>query len=330
MTEASYFNVVITTIFAREFLEGAVIILNYRIAIKNTEQWNSTIQQRALREVTKSAVFAVLAALLIVGAVAVILNILSKHLNEHVVSILMGISGLVAAICMLQLSLKIPQWLGFYDKVSIFPCNNNNRTMEEQETQEVSAIIREIRFTVAWNIWREIVECLLFLIPFFLTGTAIAVPLSALAGILIALLLGGLMYIALQSMRSKFYLSLFMSLLTGIFSVALFTGSMHDFEKVSGETQTVFILRSPALSSDSLPMALFEPFGYSSQYTILMLLSMFSWLLLGSLLHLLKYRATRIYRERRDSAPDEMSVSDPKDTSEETSEQDIVMLNNEP
>ena len=329
MTEASYFNVVITTIFAREFLEGAVIILNYRIAIKNTEQWDSTIQQRALREVTKSAIFAVIAAFLIVGAVAVILNILSKHLNEHVISILMGISGLVAAISMLQLSLKIPQWLGFYEKVSIFPCNH--RTMEEHERpQEVSAIIREIRFTVGWNIWREIVECLLFLIPFFLTGAALAVPLSAFCGILIALLLGGAMYMALQSVRSKFYLSLFMTLLTGIFSIALFTGSMHDFELVAGQTQTVYIIRSPVLSTDSLPMALFEPFGYSTEYTILMVLSMVSWLLLVSILHLLKYRATTIYRDRRDTAPDEMSVTDPKDTSEDTFEQDVIMLNNEP
>lgn len=304
-TPDTFFNVAITSLFAREFLEGAVIIVNYRTAIANTEHWDSTTKQQAMREVTKSAAFATLLAVIIVGAVAAVLSIFSRHLNDNVIEIILGVSFLVAAICILQLSLKIPVWLGIYEKVSIIPCKR--QSPEDQNDSEVVGVtVSEIRFNVTWNILREVAECLLFLIPFFLGGTAKAVPLSALAGILIAMILGCLMHVALKHMQSKFWLALFMSLFTGIFSAALFTASAHDFEKVAGETPVAWEIQTPLLSSELFPMAVFEPFGYSSTPSALMVACFSCWSLLAIVLHLLKYRASKKYRERRQESQDNM------------------------
>jgi hypothetical protein len=49
------FNVAIATIFAREFLEGFVIVGNYRAVIQRNEDWDEETKKRALKTVTWSA-----------------------------------------------------------------------------------------------------------------------------------------------------------------------------------------------------------------------------------------------------------------------------------
>ena len=313
----AYFNVAIATIFAREFLEGSIIIGQYRTVIMKSDHWESPQHKKqALLEVTKSAAIAAAVAVLVVIAVAIPLGILSSELNEHVVEIIEGVSKIVAAVAIMQLSLKIPVWLGLYEKVPILPWRKHvpyfaNHSMEDgKESQVVGMTLKEIRFNVSWNIWREVAETGVFLIPFFLGKSAKAVPLSALAGIVIALVLGGLIYIAGQRVKSKFWLALFMSLLTGFLSVGLFVGGCHEFEEGWGETPDVWVIQNPNMSSSSFPMVLIKPFGYSSSRTVLQIVCFWSWILLGLILHYLKYHASVKYREERDavaeSAPEKM------------------------
>jgi hypothetical protein len=61
-----------------------------------------------------SALFACILALIVIAIVAIPLALLSKNLDPRVVQFIEGISKLVAAICVLQLSLKIPKFLGVY------------------------------------------------------------------------------------------------------------------------------------------------------------------------------------------------------------------------
>jgi len=308
--ESSVFNIAIATIFAREFLEGIVIIGNYRTAINKSEHWkNPEEKKKALREVTKSAAFAALVAILIVVVVAVILGLLATELDDRVVEIIEGVSKIVAAVCILQLSLKIPTWLGLYEKVSILPCRKKvttfaNHSLEEHAEKEVMTL-KEIRFNVAWNIWREVAECGIFLIPFFLDGSIKAIPISALVGIAIAGFLGLLLYIATRFMKSKFWLALIMTTLTMFLSIGLFTGGAHEFEEVLGETPDVYVIENPFWSSKSLPMAILKPFGYSSSRTVLQIVCFWTWTVFGTLLHFLKYRSTKKYRELREAAKNE-------------------------
>mmetsp|Transcript_11019 Transcript_11019/g.15892 ORF Transcript_11019/g.15892 Transcript_11019/m.15892 type:complete len:342 (-) Transcript_11019:56-1081(-) len=313
--ENTIFNIAIATIFARELLEGAVIIGNYRAAIDKSEHWKcSEDQQRALREVTKSAVFAALVAIIVVIAIAVPLSILGTTLDPHVVAIIEGSSKIIAAVCIMQLSLKIPMWLGIYEKVPLLPCRKKlptfaNHSLDEHEESEILTI-KEIRFNVAWNIWREVAECGLFLIPFFLYGAGKAIPVSALVGIGIALFLGGLSYIACHFLKSKFWLALLMALLTGFLSVGLFTGGAHEFEEVAGESPDVYTIDNEFWSSETLPMVILVPFGYSWHRTIVQMACFWSWTALGLLLHFLKYRATKKYRELRDAAMEDDSFEE--------------------
>jgi high-affinity iron transporter len=249
MGEDSLFNVAIATIFAREFLEGAIIIGNYRTCIIKNDAFDEDQKKQRLRAVTYATIFATILAIVVVLAVAIPLGILSQDLDERTVEIIEGVSKIVAAVCILQLSLKIPVWLGIYRKVSIIPfkknivkwCNGslNEDEMKTDKTDE-QLTLSEIRFNVAWNLWREVAECGIFLIPFFLGTGAKAIPLSAVVGIAIALIIGIGLYVANQRMNNKASLAVTMSGVTLFLSVGLFVGGCHEFEEVLGETRDVW------------------------------------------------------------------------------------------
>jgi high-affinity Fe2+/Pb2+ permease len=58
VSKDALFNIAIATIFAREFLEGAVIVGNYRAVIQRNDDWDEETKKRALKTVTWSAVVA--------------------------------------------------------------------------------------------------------------------------------------------------------------------------------------------------------------------------------------------------------------------------------
>jgi len=161
--------------------------------------------------ITVSALLAALVALIVTIAVAVPLALLSRDLDDRVVELIEGISKLVAAVCILQLSLKIPTFLGVY------------ASKKGEDGRTIGLSLKSIRFNVAWNIWREMAEIGVFLIPFFLGEGALAIPLSGLAGIAVGALLGGLIYYANKAMKNKVWLAAFMAILLLMLSVGLFT-----------------------------------------------------------------------------------------------------------
>eukprot|EP00536_Pseudo-nitzschia_multiseries_P011004 jgi/Psemu1/289433/fgenesh1_pg.355_\ len=175
----------VITIFARETLEGGIIIGEYRTVIMRSNWENASITKKmALRAVTVSALLAALVAVVVCAAVAIPLAILSLDFEPGTAKIIEGVSKIVAAICLLQLSLKMPKFFGlYYSKAQLKKIKNNEPLDETMDSQGMS--LRSIRFNVAWNIWREVAECGVFLIPSFLTGEGIlAIPLSAVVGVL--------------------------------------------------------------------------------------------------------------------------------------------------
>mmetsp|Transcript_49803 Transcript_49803/g.120705 ORF Transcript_49803/g.120705 Transcript_49803/m.120705 type:complete len:395 (+) Transcript_49803:336-1520(+) len=286
--EDQAFNVAIATIFAREVLEGCIIIGQYRTAVIKHSHMDEDMKKDRLRAITWSASLAGLLAVVVVLAVAIPLGILSSELDEKVVEIIEGVSKVVAAIFILQLSVKMPEYLGLYRKVSLLPWKKFNP--EKERAREVDITIKEIRFNVAWNIWREVAECGVFLIPFFLGTGAKAIPLSGLVGIAISLILGIGIYVANNSMKNKLWLAWVMAGLTLFLSVGLFVGGCHEFEEVWGETPKVYVIENPNMSHKTLPMAILKPFGYSSSRTVLQITCFWCWLALGCGLHFYKWR----------------------------------------
>lgn len=307
------FSIAIATIFAREMLEGSLIVLNYRSCIIMTAVDDET-KKAQLRAVTVAALFAAFVAIIVIIAAAIPLWLLSSELDPHVEDIIEGFAKVVGAVAVLQLSLKIPVWLGLYKKIPLLPWRAHvvrwcNRSFEEKKEQDIGPTISEIRFNVAWNIWREVAECGAFLLPFFLQGSLAAIPISALVGILISSFLAVLIYIANNRMKSKIGITVFMSGLMLQLSVGLFTHGCNEFEKVWGMTPIVYEIPGQFWNDHAFPMTILRPFGYSNTRTVLQICCFWIWLAFGLFLHYVKWRNTKIAlaqqidREQSDIAP---------------------------
>ena len=124
-----------------------------------SEASNGLTKAEMLRAVNVWAAIGALVAVLVVVIVAIPLAVLSKNFDDKTADIIEGISKVIAAFAILTLSLKIPRWLGFY---------KNKKKGKVSDDFDLS--MRSIRFNVAWNIWREVAECGVFLLPSFLKG----------------------------------------------------------------------------------------------------------------------------------------------------------------
>mmetsp|Transcript_18221 Transcript_18221/g.37927 ORF Transcript_18221/g.37927 Transcript_18221/m.37927 type:complete len:377 (-) Transcript_18221:139-1269(-) len=326
----------IMTIFAREVLEGTVIIGQYRTVLLRSDDWQEPEKQKqGLKAITYSALLATFVAIIVCACVAIPLAVLSRDLDEKVADIIEGVSKLVAAICILQLSLKIPKFLGIY------------ASKKGADGVTIGLSLKSVRFNVAWNIWREVAEIGVFLIPFFLQGEgAKAIPLSGLIGIAVGFLLGAIIYFGNKKLKNKAWLAAFMVVLLVFLSTGLFVGGCHEFEEVYGETPKVYDVSykramtetidedatdedgevdtdseegSDEGSSDEkkeyswrshkrLPMALVKPFGYSSSRTQLQIACFWSWLVLSACLHLWKLISTRKIRQAEELAEEELNT----------------------
>lgn len=286
----------IATIFAREFLEASLIIGQYRTVITKSSDWEGENQTAALKAVTTAAVVAALVALAVCVATIIPLAILSRELDDKILDVIEGVSKMVAAICVLQLSLKIPKWMGVYPQTP--------------KERELGLSLKDIRFNVAWNIWREMAECGVFIIPFILDGNASAIPISAVVGTVIALIMGGAIYYTNQKQDSKIKICVLLSFIMAMLSIGLFVGGSHEFEEVWGETPVVWKINGDFWSHKKFPFVLIKPFGYSSKRTVLQIATFWSWAALAAGLHYYKYKQSQkfVAQKAAEETSDEKEV----------------------
>jgi len=310
------FDFAVATIFAREVLEGALIIGECRTIILRASgvSLSGDEQKKLLHAINVAAIWASVVAVLLCAAVAIPLAVLSKDFDTKTSTIIEGVSKLVAAVCILQLSLKLPKWLGIY---------KSHKTQISDNTFDLS--VNSIRFNVAWNIWREVAECGVFLIPFFLNGAqALSIPLSAIVGTIVGGLAGWGLYYANGRLNNKLFLAIFSAGLLHLLSTGLFTNGCHKFEMVYGSSPVVWRLPGDFWSVDRLPMTILKPFGYSDTRTVLEICCFWGWLILGCLLHYRKWRITkRVLAEASEksspapSTADEGAISDAEDDADQ-------------
>ena len=283
-------------------------------SITRRQQQRPPTQKQALRAVTVSALLAAFVAIIVCAAIAIPLAILSRDFNNQTAQAIEGVSKIVASICLLQLSLKMPKFFGLYYSKSQIKNkqkknNQKKRKNHEQTTattidrddvdydddddddDETTLSLRSIRFNVAWNIWREVAECGVFLIPFFLSGEGIlAIPLSAVVGFVCGAVVCLLIYYANKHFKSTVGLTIFTTGLLLLLSTGLFSGGCHNIETVAGSTETVWTIHGSFWSVDRLPATLLKPFGYSDTRTVLQIVTFWSWLAFGLVLHFIKYK----------------------------------------
>jgi high-affinity iron transporter len=192
--------------------------------------------------------------------------------------------------CLLQLSLKMPKFFGlYYSKSQLRQIKSGEPIADVNASCELS--LRSIRFNVAWNIWREVAECGVFLIPFFLTGEGIkAIPLSAVIGSVVGAVICFVIYWANRRFKSTVGLTIFTVSLFLLLSTGLFSGGCVKFEMVFGSTPVVWSLNGDFWSVNRLPMTVFKPFGYTDKRTVLGMVCFWVWLMFGLLLHYCKFK----------------------------------------
>ena len=113
----SLLDFAVITIFAREFLEGGIILGEYKTIIQRggpsvLEQ--GVTEAAALQAIYTAAWVAVALALVVIAAIAIPLSVLSRNFDDGTSKIIEGLSKMVAGVCLLQLSLKLPKFLGVY------------------------------------------------------------------------------------------------------------------------------------------------------------------------------------------------------------------------
>lgn len=292
------FDFAVITIFAREALEGGIILGEYRTVILRMDTWASrsssgVTQKQALRAVTVSAVVAAFVAIVMCAAIGIPLALLSKGFDNRTAKFIEGISKIVAAVCLLQLSLKMPKFFGlYYSKAEMKRLREQTDTgtasdnIDSHQSDTIPDLpeqlsLRSIRFNIAWNIWREVAECGVFLLPFFLTGEGIvAIPLSAVVGFLCGASICLLIYYANSHFQSTVWLTVFTVALLLLLSTGLFSGGCHNIQiSTSSTTVVLYTIPGEFWSVDRLPMTLLKPFGYSDERTVLQMVSFWVWLL---------------------------------------------------
>ncbi len=268
------------------------------------------------------------------------LSLLHSHIHTYT-----GISKLVATIFILQFSLKIPVWLGVYEKVplcglkkmiKVYCCNHKKETTADQEENDSLKMLSlaEIRFNVMWNLWREVTECGVYLIPFILGSSSKAIPLSAMAGVAIAVVLVSIIYMAInQRMKNKHWVAFFMAGLMLMLSVGLLVGAVSEFQSLAaakgsssaqGETVEdagngpfVYTVQRHFFADDRFPFVLLKPFGYSDKRTLVQILCFWLFLAFGLCCHYVMYYRSKQVRALRQ----EEASKDSNDTDEEAQEE---------
>jgi high-affinity iron transporter len=288
--QAPLFDIAIATIFARELLEACIIMGQYRTVIFKSPQFQDEEKQKgALRAITMAATIASIVALVMAATITIALYFAGRQFSNNTAEIVEGVSKLVAAVCVLQLSAKVPKWLGIY------------ANKHEDEYGVIEGLDeRSIKFNVAWNLWREVAECGVFLIPYMLGNSARSIPVSAVVGIAIGLLGGFGTYWASRNMSDTKWLAFFLANLTGWLAVGLFTGGCHEFEEVWGMTPYVWKIGGAFWSHKNFPMVMLKPFGYSHKRTVLQFVCFWFWFLLTVGYHYYKYQQSeKIVAERK-------------------------------
>jgi high-affinity iron transporter len=283
-----------TVIFAREFVEAFVIIGNYRRLVQ-TSSWSAERKQEGIKTIWLASGGALSVAFIMILVTAVVLSQARKEVDGNTIAIIEGVSKVVASFTIATICLKIPKWFQAYGAGIVV---SKKMTLAKASMDVLT--LSELRFNVAWNIWREMAEIGIFLIPSFISTTGTAIPLSALSGIAIAIVFGGGIYLVSLKLTDKRTLSAFMATVIGLLSCGLFAYGLHEFEEVIGETAEAYHM-GPGFSHNELPFVLIKPFGYSDHPSILQLCAFYFFLAVLVIAHVLQYLKYKRIAARRDA-----------------------------
>jgi len=263
MSSAALWSVPIASIFAREFMEATIIIGNFRTLVIRAD-WDEERKRLAHKNIWISSFVAFFVAFLAILGLGIGLSQAGSQLSSFWVHIIEGISKVVAGLAIGILSLKVPKWLGIY------PSKKKKEDIEKREKETFTMSAGELRFNIMWNVWREMAETGAFLVPAFLNGNLLSIPISGIVGIVIGTALGLAVYFGNKYLKDKRALATFMAVFLGALACGLLTGGLQYIELETKRTRTAFRLPN-SMGHWKLPFTIAKPFGYYSNPTVLMI-----------------------------------------------------------
>ena len=221
--DASLWAVPVAAVCARESVEAAIIAFTLlALALKA----KTPVVQRTGKTVLLSIAGAIVLGIVTITAIAAPLYYLNEPIHTHgfqAIELTEGISKLISAILMFRISVEVPKILG----------------MGPFANFKTGAISRcEISTNIVLNVWREVCEIGLFLLPAFLGDQSRVllreIPLSALAGVAIGTAIGALVYAAIRMLKSTRVVAFVTIVITGWLACGLFHGAVTEFESALG------------------------------------------------------------------------------------------------
>eukprot|EP00567_Pseudictyota_dubia_P009250 CAMPEP_0197436776 /NCGR_PEP_ID=MMETSP1175-20131217/4177_1 /TAXON_ID=1003142 /ORGANISM="Triceratium dubium, Strain CCMP147" /LENGTH=740 /DNA_ID=CAMNT_0042966157 /DNA_START=385 /DNA_END=2607 /DNA_ORIENTATION=- len=177
------FTWAIMSLFAWLVPRISMEIGEYHRAMRKSPLWASKEAQDLGRDTIRMTahIANLVGVVIIVGtACAVALN--TKNLEKRMVSIVIGLSRLVGAVFIFFLSCMFPEWLEVY------------QIRRRRDVLPVDRSLRSLRFNVMLGVLGQYFRVIIFLMPFYCGANAVVIPVSAIVGIFIGIIVDCCVY----------------------------------------------------------------------------------------------------------------------------------------
>lgn len=218
----------IVTLIAREIFEGFMFTTTHVKAVTKNELLNEEEKKICLRRLWYGLALGGLAGLIISLSVGFALSAALHQIEDADwgIEIGEGISKAIAGIFVIDLSLKIPKWLGI-----------SNYVQREEESVKAETGIM-LSASLFWNVLREASEAgILTAITVLLASyNAETTVISVFVGIAAAIAGGGLIMFGILYFN-RLASALLATVITMMLATGLLVGAAHEFEEAFEHTQ---------------------------------------------------------------------------------------------
>lgn len=204
----------IITVFAWLVPHLGIEVAEYRLSLAQSPMWTGPQLQKGMKAVTRHALIAIAVGFAAIAATATAVGLTTQNLDSRMVSILSGLSRLMASVVMFFLSYKIPKWLGVYHSVG------------GEFGKPIGKSVTVLSFNVRWSLFGHLFTSYFYLLPFYCGVHPGTIPLSAMLGMIAGYVVSlGVYYGRTKFKAQKFYFAMVFALgLALLSSIALANG----------------------------------------------------------------------------------------------------------
>lgn len=223
MTEAGSISSAIITVFAWIVPHIGIEISEYCRTVKT--EWTGDELSKVLRVIAVHAIVAMVVGSLLIAAAATVIALLTAQTDSRMLSLLTGMSRIVAAIMLMLISYKIPKWLGVYP------------SRKREQGSPIGSTLHVLAFNVRWSIWRQLGKFYFILLPFYCGVQPMTIPVSVVLGIVGGTSVGVMVYFGRTCLRhQKLLVSVSMAVLFVMLSSITFSSGCYYIGEVWGTT----------------------------------------------------------------------------------------------